>query len=177
MTVEQYMDSVFGAAPEIPDLPDASKVNPDSPEGIQQFFTDLMTTAEQRFEAKAARNNAIQNAEKQAWEAAFTKYGSLRTNTQLRDMVHAIRMNEFNRGVAISPTDAAERLLGALQQQYRQGVADNQVVTTIESTQPVGGSSTPVQTTADKDRDLLSVQTGGETALAQILDAQFKAQR
>lgn len=176
LSVEQYMDEIFGTTPAIPDMPDPAQVNPDSPEGIQQFFTDLMTTAEQRFEAKAARNNAIQTAEKRAWEDAFDKYGSLRSNTQLRDMVHAIRMNEFNRGVAISPTQAAERLLGALQQQYRQGVADNQVVTTIEQTQPVGGSSTPVQTTADKDKALLAVQHGGEAALAQILDAQFKAQ-
>lgn len=176
LTVDQYMKEVFGDMPEIPGLPDASKVNPDSPESVQQYFDDLMTTAEKRFEAKYNRNQAVQNAEKKAWEDAFDKYGSLRSNGQLRDMVHAIRMNEFNRGVAITPTQAAERLLGALQQQYQRGVADNQVVTTIEQTQPVGGGSTSVPTTMDADKSLLAVQQGGEEALAQILDAQFKAQ-
>lgn len=177
MTVDAYLDGIFGELPSEPSMPDPSKVDPDSPEGIQQFFTDLMTTAEKRFEAKHARNSAIQAAEKKAWEDAFDKYGSLRSNTKLRDMVHAIRMNEFNKGVAITPTEAAERLLGVMQQQYQKGVADNQVVTTIEQTQPTGGSSQQMPTTVDADNALRAVQTGGEQALAQILDQQIKAGR
>lgn len=174
MTYEQYIDSVLQGVPTAPDMPDPAQVDPNSEEGVTQFFTDLMTAAEQRFEAKFARNQAIQTAERKLWDAAFEKYGSLRTNDELRGMVHAIRMQEFNNGRAITPTQAAEKLLGAFNQQYRQGVADNQVVTTIEQTQPLGGNGTEVPTTTDADAVLRSVQTGGEQALMSVLDQRIK---
>jgi hypothetical protein len=174
-TYEQYIDSVLQGLPEPPAQPDPSQVNPDDPEAIKNFFGELFTTAEQRFEANYTRKMAIQNAEKNLWESAFDKYGSLRTNNELRDMVHAIRMNEFKKGIAITPTQAADRLLTALQGQYQQGVADNQVVTTIEQVQPTGGGGTTVPTTMDADKALLAVQTGGEDALAQILDGKISA--
>ncbi len=174
-TYEQYLDRVLQGLPEAPAQPDPSTVNPEDPEAIKNFFDTLMTTAEQRFEANYARKQAIQNAEKQLWEQAFDKYGSLRSNRQLRDMVHAIRRNEFQKGNAITPTQAAETLLVALQGQYQQGVADNQVVTTIESVQPQGGGTTTVPTTMDADKALLAVQTGGEQALAQVLEQKMQA--
>jgi len=175
-TYEQYLDSVLQGIPEPAAQPDPAQVNPDDPEAIKGFFNELVSTAVQQAEANLARKQAIQNSENKLWNQAFDKYGSLRTNTKLRDMVHAIRRTEFARGNAITPTQAAETLLTALQGQYQQGVADNQVVTTIEQVQPNGGGSTTVPTTMDADKALLAVQTGGETALAQILDAQFKAQ-
>lgn len=174
-TYEQYLDSVLQGLPQVPEQPDPSKVNPEDPEAIKGFFNELFTTAEQRFEANYARKMAIQNAEKKLWDDAFDKYGSLRTNTQLRDMVHAIRRAEFSKGNAITPTQAAETLLLALRGQYQQGVADNQVVTTIEQVQPNGGGSTAVPTTMDANAALLAVQTGGEQALAQVLENRMQA--
>lgn len=175
-TYEQYLDSVLQGVPQAPAQPDPAQVNPDDPEAIKGFFNELVSTAVKTAEANMARKQAIQNSEKTLWEEAFGKYGSLKTNTNLRDMVHAIRRSEFSKGNAVTPTQAAEKLLTALQAQYQRGVADNQVVTTIESVQPNGGNGTTVPTTMDADKALLAVQTGGETALAQILDAQFKAQ-
>lgn len=176
-TYEEYMNEVLGNVPQAPAQPDPSQVNPDDPESIKNFFDTLMSTAEQRFEANYARKQAIQNSEKRLWEQAFDKYASLRTNTELRGMVHAIRMDEFSKGRAITPTQAAEKLLAALNAQYRQGVADNQVVTTIEQVQPNGGGTTQVSTTADANQDLLAVQTGGEQALAEILEKQLRQQQ
>ena len=89
-------------------------------------------------------------------------------------MVHAIRRAEFSKGNAITPTQAAETLLAALQGQYQQGVVDNQVVTTIEQVQPNGGGTTTVPTTMDSNAALLAVQTGGEQALAQVLEQQIR---
>lgn len=175
MTYEQYIESVLKDIPQAPGMPDPSQVDPNSEEGIQQFFTDLMTTAERRFEANYERKMAIQNAERKLWDDAFGKFPSLRDNNELRNMVHSIRMGEFNKGVAITPTQAADRLLKAFGQQYQQGIVDNQVVTTYESVQPTGGGGTTVPTSADTDRALQAVQTGGEEALAQILDAQFQS--
>lgn len=171
------MESIVGDLAPAPEMPDPSKINPESEEDIGQFFKDLMATAEQRFEANYARKQAIQNAERQLWDNAFDKYGSLRDNKQLRDMVHAIRRAEFDKGQAITPTQAADRLLDALKAQYQQGVADNQVQTTIESVQPQGGGSQDVPTTLNNQNVLESVQTGGEQALTAYLDKEIKAGR
>lgn len=174
-TYEQYIESVLQGVPTAPDMPDPTKIDPNDEQAIGQFFQDLMTTAEKRFEAKFSQQNAIQNSERKLWEDAFGKYPSLREKTNLRNMVHAIRMQEFNQGRAITPTQAAEQLLTEFGIQYQQGVADNQVVTTIQQVQPTGGSSAPVQTSLDTQQVLESVQTGGEDALAKALDAQIKA--
>lgn len=174
---DDYMKSVVGDIAPAPDMPDPTNVNAEDEESIGKFFEDLMTTAEQRFEANYERKMAIQNSERQLWDGAFDKYGSLKENKQLRDMVHAIRRAEFDKGVAITPTQAADRLLDALKQQYQRGVADNQVQTTIESVQPTGGGGQDVATTLTNQNVLESVQTGGEQALTDYLDSEIKAGR
>lgn len=172
---EEYMDSVTQGIGEEPTVPDPNKIDPNDEAGIKNFFDDLVNTAVAKAEQKTQRNQAIQNSERSLWDSAFDKYGSLRENKQLRDMVHSIRMGEFQRGVAITPTQAADRLLNALQSQYQKGVADNAVVTTIQDVQPNGGGSAPIQTTTDMDNVYTRIQTGGETALADYLDGQIKA--
>lgn len=176
-TYEQYIESVYGNLPEAPAAPDPMQVNADDPEAVGRFFTDLMETAKQQFKVEYAREQAVQQTENRLWNDAFAKYGTLRENTQLRDMVHAIRMADFDKGIATTPVQAAERLLSQFQDQYRQGVADNQVVTTYEQAQPTGGNSAPVATTLDRDQALTAVQTGGEEALTSVLDAAIRAGR
>lgn len=159
-------------------IPDHSKIAPDDEAGIKQFFDDLVDTAVKRAEQKISQQNAIQNTERQLWDAAFEQYGSLKTNKKLRDMVHNIRMGEFRKGNALTPIQAAEQLLDALKAAHQRGVADNTVVTTIESTQPNnGGGGQPVPTSLDREQVLTAVQTGGETALAAYLDNEVKAGR
>ncbi len=175
-TYEEYMQSVVAGLPEAPAAPDPETVNAEDPQAIKGFFDDLLSSAEKRFEANYARKQAIQNSEKRLWDEAMDKYGSLRSNKQLRDTVHAIRMGHFNRGIALTPTQAAEKLLESLNHERRAGAAGAQVVTTYEQVQPnSGGSGAPVPTNLDKQHTLQAVQTGGETALAEILDQQIKA--
>lgn len=174
---DAYMGSILAGVPKAPDAPDPSKINADSPEEIKAFFDNMFSAAEQRIEAKIERKNAIQTAEKKVWEEAFVTYPTLRTNQGVRDMVHNIRMGFFQRGVAITPSQAAKKLVDSLSDSYKKGIADNSVISTIESVQPQGGTSTPVATSLDKEQVMTSVQTGGEGALAQILDAEIKAGR
>lgn len=175
-TYEEYMQSVVAGLPEAPAAPDPETINAEDPQAIKGFFDDLLSSAEKRFEANYARKQAIQNSEKRLWDEAMDKYGSLRNNKQLRDTVHAIRMGHFNRGIALTPTQAAEKLLESLNHERRAGAAGAQVVTTYEQVQPNGGGSgAPVPTNLDKQNTLEAVQTGGETALAEILDQQIKA--
>lgn len=173
---EDYMNEVLKDVPQIQDTPDPNSVSPDDPESLKKFFDDLVNTAVQKASAEVARKSAVQAKERALWDEAFDKYGSIKTNKNLRDMVHNIRIGYFNRGIAITPKQAADKLLESLGNQYKQGVADNQVVTTIENVQPTaGGSGAPATTTLDRKEMLTAVQDGGEVALAEILDAQIKA--
>lgn len=175
---EEYMKRVTGDAGTAPTAPDPEKIDPNDPAAIKGFFDDLVNTAVERAGQEMARKQAIHNAERLQWDAAFGKYGSLRTNKKARDLVHSIRMGYFQRGKAITPTQAADILLESMGQQYQAGIAANQVQTTIEQVQPQGGgTATPVPTTLDEQSILERVQTGGETALADILDAEIKAGR
>lgn len=174
-TYEEYMASIIGDLPEAVSQPDPEQIDPNDPEAIKNFFGDLVKAAVEQTKTETARQEAIRNAEKNGWDDAFNKYGTLRENKQLRDMVHHIRMGYFNQGVALTPSQAAEKLLDSLGAERRAGAASTKVVTTIEEVQPNGGSSTPMETTLDRDNTLESLQTGGETALANFLDKQIKA--
>lgn len=174
---DDYMASVTEGIGEPVQTPDPSKIDPNDEAGISKFFDDLVETAVKKAEQNIRKDNAIQNSERQLWEGAFSKYESLRGNKQLRDLVHSIRMGEMQRGIAITPTQAADRLLATMQSQYNQGVADNQVVTTIQQVQPNGGGSAPVQTTQTTENVLTAIQHGGEEALAAYLDGEVKAGR
>lgn len=174
---DDYMKDTLKGIGEAPAMPDAQKINPEDPEGIKKFFDELVNTAVVRAKQDLAKSQAIQNTERRLWDAAFDKYGSLRGNQKARDLVHNIRMGYFQKGVAITPIQAADILLESMGQQYRQGVADNQVHTTIEQVQPNAGGGTNIPTTLDKQDALVAVQTGGEQALAEILDQEIKAGR
>lgn len=173
---KDYMDTVGGEVGQPAEQPDPSKIDPNDPAAIKGFFDELINTAVSRANQATQRNQVIQATERRLWDEAFGKYGSLRQNKPLRDMVHSIRMGYFQRNLAITPIQAADKLLNAMKGEYNKGVADSAVVSTIEDVQPQGGGTgTPVPTTLDKDNALLAVQTGGEEALANILDAEIKA--
>lgn len=175
-TFDEYMASVVGDVGEAPVAPDPSQINPEDPAAIKEFFDNLVNTAVTKAGQEVAKKQAVQASERNLWDGAFDKYGSLRTNKKARDLVHSIRMGYFQRGQAITPTQAADILLDSMGQQYKQGVADSAVVTTIEGVQPQGGGTgQPIPTSLDKDQELIAVQTGGEAALADILDAKIKA--
>lgn len=177
-TFDEYMKEAISSVGQEPTMPDPGSVDPNSPESIKGFFDNLVTTAVAKAEQSVNRKSAIQTKEQQLWGAAFDKYGSLRTNKSLRDMVHNLRMGYFQKGVAITPIQAADKVLEAFGTQYKRGIADNQVTTTIEQVQPNAGSGgNPVPTTLDKNNVLEAVQTGGEDALAAYLDGEVKAGR
>ena len=173
---EDYMNSVLKDVPKTPETPDSSKISPDDPQAIKSFFDELVNTAVTKAEQSTAKKQAIQSSERRLWDESFDKYGTLKTNKNLRDMVHSIRMGHFQRGIAITPTQAADKLLESLGSQYKQGVADSSVVSTIQNVQPTGGQSgAPVSTSLGTESELNAVQTGGEQALADLLDARIKA--
>lgn len=174
-TFDEYMNNVTKEFDNSPELPDVEKIDPNDPQAIKKFFDDLVTTAVRKAEQSVGRKSAIQAAERQAWDGAFNKYPSLKTNKPLRDMVHNMRMGYFQRGQAITPVQAANKVLEIFNQNYKKGITDNQVQTKIEQVQPNSGGGTPVETTLDRNQILSDLQTGGEQALASYLDSQIKS--
>lgn len=177
-TYDEYIARVTAGVPVVPDQPDPSKINPDDPEAIKGFFDELINTAVTKAQAETQKSTAIQTAERRAWDEAFEFSPTLKSNKKLRDIVHNIRVANFQRGVALTPIQAAQQLLEISGASYNKGVADNQVITTYEAVQPNGGGSgTPIETSLDKDSTIKAVQDGGESALAGILDREIKAGR
>lgn len=177
-TYEEYLTRVTAGVPEVPANPDPSTIDPDDPNAIKGFFDELMNTAVEKAKAETQRSAAIQNAERRAWDEAFDFSPTLKTNKKLRDIVHNIRVANFQRGVALSPIQAAQQLLELSGASYNKGIVDNQVVTTYEQVQPQGGQSgAPMETSLDKQSTLEAVQVGGESALVDILAKEIAAGR
>ena len=173
---DRYLNDLSGVVSSdgIKDLPDISKIDGNDPAAIQQWFKDYAETIEHNAMAKAERKARMQTIEQRAWNEAFDKYPSIKTNKNLRDTVHAIRIRAFQQGNPISPTQAAQQLLESLNAQYRQGQADSKVQSQTVQVQPqFGGTQTPTAPSGIQQDDLVAVQDGGEQALAEILARQF----
>lgn len=176
LSYDQRVDQILSGiqAPEIPDL---KKVNYESPEEVEKFFADYGEALVARAAAQMEKKSTFQNLETQEWNKALTAFPTLKDNAELRNMVHNIRVGNHQRGIFQTPTQAAQELLKALGQQYNQGVVDNQVQTTIENVQPLGGAAqapTNVPITSTQ-QELLQVQDGGTQALEDILNRKIAA--
>lgn len=177
-TYEEYIARVTAGIPQAQPQPDPELVDPTDPAAIKGFFDELVNTAVTKAQAEAQRTTAIQSAERRAWDEAFEFSPTLKSNKKLRDMVHNIRIANFQRGVAMTPIQAAQELLDLSGASYNKGIVDNQVVTTYEAVQPNGGQSgAPIETSLDRETTLQAVQTGGEQALADILAKEIAAGR
>ena len=78
---EEYMNQAIGnTQPKKIETPDLSKVNPDDPKEVKQFFDNLVETAVEKASQKTERQSAIQNTERRLWDEAFEEYGTLKTN-------------------------------------------------------------------------------------------------
>lgn len=174
---EEYMARVLADIPQAAEPPKLETVNQEDPAAVEQFFADLVASAVQQAEANVEKKYAVREAETRGWNEAFDAYPSLRQNHALRETIHNIRMGSFSRGIAMTPKQAAEHLLATSHADYQRGIADNQVHTKIENVQPTNGSSVEVPQVTTTDDQLRAIQTGGEAALAAILDAEVKAGR
>lgn len=173
---DDYIKSITGEPQQQPNTPNLAELNQDDPQAIQQFFEQWGESIYQRATSDVRREFALRAKEEQVWNEAFEKYPSIKSNKNLRDMIHNIRMGSFNRGVAMTPVQAAEQLLKGMNMQYRQGMADQQVQTTIQSTQPNGGGGVEViPQQPGGNTSLVQAAQGNEADLVAALDAQIKA--
>lgn len=154
-----------------------SQVDGTDEAAVKQFFTDFSAAVQRETLNKVERQNTIQTIERQGWDDAFGKYGTLKTNKRIRDMVQAVRVQQYQQGNPLSPTEAADFVLQGMGAEYQRGIADGQQTTQYLAAQPPtqfgGGQAAPQ--IPDPQGDLLRVQTGGETELASILAARMQA--
>lgn len=168
-TYEQKVERALASLPPVPEAPKLSSVNADSPEEVETFFKNWAESIKAEVRQEGDRARVFQNMEAEAWQEAFNKYPTLKSDRSLRDTVHALRVGNHSSGVYQTPLQAAESLLTSLNKRYKEGVTDSNVISTIESSQPTGGASNQPTPVSGGIQDLLSVQDGGATALTSIL--------
>lgn len=155
-----------------PEAPDVSTIDQNDMESLNRFFKERDEALLAQAEARMQRQEVIRTHEQRVWGQAFEKYPTLRTNDTARNMVNDIRMAAHARGESITPAEAADRLLGLVNQNYQQGVADAHKQSETLSGQPMNGGGQPAP--VNYRDDLIAVQDGGETALTSILDREIQ---
>lgn len=173
---DDYIESITKDLPAPTAAPKLEEIDQNDPAAIQQYFTDFAKSIREETINEIRRTESIERAEKRGWDEAFEKFPSIKKNPAVRDMVHNLRMGKFQNGIAMTPLQAAEELVKNMNLQYRKGIADTQVVTTITDTQPNGGGGVEVIPQQPQGQaNLVTAAADGEAALAAALDAQIKA--
>lgn len=173
---DEYIESITKDLPAPTAAPKLEEIDQNDPAAIQQYFTDFAKSIREETINEIRRTESIERAEKRGWDEAFEKFPSIKKNPAVRDMVHNLRMGKFQNGIAMTPLQAAEELVKNMNLQYRKGIADTQVVTTITDTQPNGGGGVEVIPQQPQGQaNLVTAAADGEAALAAALDAQIKA--
>lgn len=163
------MSGLLGEQQEVA-LPKVTDIqNPDDPESINNFFGDAFDKISQKVMQQVQQQMTIRNSEQRLWNEAMDEYPSLK-NPQVRNIVHAVRMQALQNGTMMTPSQAAESIINIAGNQYRQGIADSQVQTTYTQVQPTtNGASQPVQQKPSAADQARMIEQGGADALAQIL--------
>lgn len=166
---DAYLDSLIGKANEAPTeikMPTEEDFQKDE-KALENFFSGLVDTAVQRSQAESQKQAVIREAETRAWDEVFVKYPEIKESKPLRDTIHNIRMGAYQRGQAMSPSQVADQLIGDLHREYKKGVNDTNVQTTIRSSQPTGGGS---QQQPSPSVNYASLQDGGRNAAVTELE-------
>lgn len=166
---EDYLESFEVKADNLPELPTPGAV-PKDDDGTElaKFFQDFAASIEQRTlaqaEAQRTSQERLQSTEKQLWDEAIGKYEQLK-EPRLRDLVHSVRVGYFNRGEAITPSQAAEVLIGELNRNYQNGVSDQNTQVTIQASQPLNGGGNPPAQPAVNQNSLTAIQQPGQLGM------------
>lgn len=162
---DAYLDSLVKAngldTPiELPKTPSQEELEKDD-KALEKFFGELVDTAVKKAVNEGQKQTTIREAEAKAWDEAFTKYPEIKDAKGLRDTIHNIRIGAYQRGQALSPVQVADQLIGELHAQYKKGVNDTNVQTTVRASQPLGGGT---QTPQTQGVDYSKLQDGGSSA-------------
>lgn len=108
-----------------------------------------------------AREEAFQafneiRAEERAWEDAYKDYSDLRTDTESRDLVQAVRDSAILRGEYLSPKQAADRLFNKFKAAKEEGVRQTQESVRVQQAAHLETSAIQGDPGADNTRDLYS---------------------
>lgn len=168
---DEYLKSLTKDIQE-PELPKATDVKVDDPDGLDKFFTDYGEKLVEKAMTKMNKNTIVQAVEAKAWGEVFQKYPEIQENQQLRDTIHNIRMGAYARGQSLSPVQVADQLVGTLHGEYKRGVNDTNVQTRVQASQPTGGA-TPAPAAAAVNYEAL--QDGGTNEAVKQIEALMAA--
>lgn len=142
LSYDEYLDSLTKDIKPV-ELPKATDVDKDDPEGLNKFFDDYGKKMIEQARQELQKEQVVQAAEARAWQDVFTKYPEVLEDKNLRDTIHNIRMGEYSRGQSRSPLEVADQLVGALHSRYVKGINDTNVQTHIQESQPLNGGGQP----------------------------------
>lgn len=168
---DAYLDSLIGKDNnqpiEVPKVPSQEELANDD-QALTKYFGELVDTAVKKALVESNNQTTVRAAEQRAWEDVFTKFPEIKESKGLRDTIHNIRIGAYQRGQALTPLQVAEQLIGDLHSQYKKGVNDTNVQTTVRESQPLGGGT---QTPAPDTRvDYAKLHDGGQNAAVAELE-------
>jgi hypothetical protein len=131
-----------------------------------KFYTSVMQSVEQKI--------AFQSQEQRAWQDLEQKHPEIKQDKDLRELVHAARLNDVTRGGNGNLDAAAQKVLGKLKSYQSKGKAQAQVSESVQKSATLQTqTATNTETNADSqliDRMSRGDETASETLISRWLD-------
>jgi len=125
-----------------------------------KFYHQVMNSVEQKL--------AFQKSEERAWSQIEQKYPDIKSDADLRELVHAARLNDVTRGGKGDLNDAAGKVFAKLQNYQSKGKAQAQVSETVQKSATLQ-TQTANTNQPTKDSDLIERMSRGDSAATETL--------
>jgi len=142
--------------------PAAPTIQPDEDGYIDpnKFYQQVMNDVEQKLQ--------FQKSEERAWAKIEQKYPDIKSDKDLRDLVHAARLNDVTRGGKGDLNDAAGKVFEKLQNYQSKGKAQAQVSETVQKSANLQ-TQTANTNQPTKDADLIERMSRGDSTASETL--------
>jgi hypothetical protein len=111
---------------------------------------------------------AFQKSEERAWAQIEKKYPEITSDSDLRDLVHATRLNDVTRGGKGDLDNAAGKVFGKLQNYQSKGKAQAQVSESVQKSATLQ-TQTANTNQPTKDSDLIERMSRGDSTASETL--------
>lgn len=125
-----------------------------------KFYQQVMSDVEQKL--------AFQKSEERAWAQIEQKYPDIKSDADLRELVHAARLNDVTRGGKGDLNDAAGKVFAKLQNYQSKGKAQAQVSETVQKSATLQ-TQTANTNQPTKDSDLIERMSRGDSTASETL--------
>lgn len=142
--------------------PSTTNIQPDEDGYIDpnKFYNSVMQDVERKLE--------FQRQEERAWRNVEKQYPEIVEDKELRDLVHAARLNDVTRGGKGDLNTAAKQVFNKLQAYKSQGKAQAQISETVQKSATLQ-TQTAKPAPANSDSDLIDRMSRGDKVASETL--------